>query len=64
MSEMNQREREKDVCYSKLTWVSRDEAAAAAALAAWQHGATEAVPPRPYECRYCGKWHLARKYED
>ncbi len=51
------------VCLEKLTWESRDAALAAAAYSVWQYG--EGLRPVPYQCRSCGKWHLARRrYDD
>ena len=42
-------------CAEKLAFDTRRQAAAAANVAEYQHGASV----RPYVCRYCGLWHLA-----
>jgi hypothetical protein len=60
---MTTSEREHDICHQKLTWATRDEALAAAAYARWQYG-DGSSRPRPYQCRMCGKWHLARHIDD
>ena len=42
-------------CAEKLAFDTERQAAAAANVAEYQHGADV----RPYVCRYCGLWHLA-----
>lgn len=42
-------------CADKLVFDTREQAEAAAAVAAYQHG----VQLRVYVCRYCGLWHLS-----
>ena len=42
-------------CADKLVFDTERQAAAAANVAAYQHGAQV----RPYICRYCGLWHLS-----
>jgi hypothetical protein len=51
--------RDRDTCLAKLTWATREQAAAAAAYAVWQYGEV-GQRPQPYRCRSCGQWHLAR----
>jgi hypothetical protein len=41
-------------CSEKLAFDTLREAMAAANVAEYQHGAQV----RPYECLYCGLWHL------
>jgi len=41
-------------CSEKLAFDTYKEAEAAAIVAEYQHG----TKLRPYECRYCGLWHL------
>lgn len=61
ISEKDKQRREAG-CMSKLTWQTREEAIAARAYARWQHG-DSGGRPKPYECRYCHKWHLASHVE-
>jgi len=42
-------------CADKLVFDTERQAAAAANVAEYQHGANV----RPYVCRYCGLWHLS-----
>jgi hypothetical protein len=42
-------------CAEKLVFDTLRQAQAAANVAEYQHGAKVA----PYECRYCGLWHLS-----
>ena len=42
-------------CADKITFDTQRQAAAAANVADYQHGASV----RPYQCRYCDLWHLA-----
>ena len=42
-------------CVDKLAFDTEKQAAAAANVAEYQHGAHV----RPYVCRYCDLWHLA-----
>jgi hypothetical protein len=42
-------------CTEKLAFDTERQAATAANVADYQHGAHV----RPYVCRYCGLWHLA-----
>jgi len=42
-------------CVDKLAFDTERQAAAAANVAEYQHGAHV----RPYVCRYCDLWHLA-----
>jgi hypothetical protein len=52
--------KENDDCNNKLTWETKELALAARAYAGWQYGKAEV---RPYQCKLCGKWHLARSHE-
>jgi hypothetical protein len=61
--QQNAEDREREVCHSKLTWATRDEALAAGAYARWQYG-DDGSWPRPYRCKVCDKWHLARHTDD
>lgn len=54
--------RDKD-CLQKLTWPTHESAIAARAYAGWQYG-DSASRPRPYLCRHCELWHLARHRPD
>lgn len=58
--EQRQIDRQKN-CLDKLTWGSEEEARAAAAYSEWQRGEAKL---KPYSCKYCNKWHLARAIED
>ncbi len=42
-------------CNDKLAFDTREQAEAAATVAAYQHGAALRV----YRCRQCGLWHLS-----
>jgi hypothetical protein len=42
-------------CSDKLVFETRKEAAAAANVAQWQHGASM----KPYLCSHCNLWHLS-----
>ena len=53
---------EQENCNAKLTWPTRELAEAAAAYAVWQYGEDKSKA-RAYNCRECGKWHLARGNE-
>lgn len=44
-------------CAEKLAFDTERQAAAAANVAEYQHGAHV----KPYVCRYCGLWHLASR---
>lgn len=46
-------------CADKLAFDEQRQAATAATVAAYQHGADV----RPYLCRYCGLWHLASNFD-
>jgi hypothetical protein len=46
------------VCAEKLAFDTRDQAKAAATVAAYQHGSKLKV----YKCRLCGLWHLSSDY--
>jgi len=58
-AEINEELRQRD-CLQKLTWATRELAEAAIAYAGWQYGDGDARP-KPYHCRFCDKWHLARR---
>jgi hypothetical protein len=47
-------------CLGKLTWDTQLLAQAARAYASWQHGDNQRT--KPYQCKYCHKWHLARQF--
>lgn len=51
---MKDDEENKLPCYEKVSFDTKNEAAAAGLAADWQHGATL----RPYKCVHCNLWHL------
>ena len=53
-------DKKRQACLEKLTWESKELAEAARAYAGWQYGESNTVA---YNCKYCGKWHLARAVE-
>ncbi|MFO0781531.1 MAG: hypothetical protein U0524_01385 [Candidatus Saccharimonadales bacterium] len=42
-------------CAEKLVFDTREQAAASANVAEWQHG----TKLKPYKCSHCGLWHLS-----
>lgn len=50
-------DKKRKACLEKLTWSTKEMAEAAAVYARWQH---EDAKTKVYNCKYCGKWHLAR----
>ena len=48
-------------CAEKLSYPTKEAAAAAGSYAVWQYGPASANL-RPYRCRYCVSWHLGSDY--
>jgi len=46
-------------CSEKLAFDTKQQAEAAATVAAYQHGSKV----KPYVCRDCGLWHLSSDYD-
>jgi hypothetical protein len=57
LSEAEEADRVKN-CLGKMTWATKELAAAASSYAQWQYGGNSGRI-KPYRCKYCDKWHLA-----